>query len=456
MQCPKCNALYQREKNVPLLLIKCGHTLCDQCAAKAFDGKSIICAECHSQSQITALSSLPKNMALLAMSQASPPAASLPADSHPPASEEVLCPLHKKKLEAFCQDDRALLCIDCILLDGHKSHDISPIGQASAKERADLQLEIEVAAKQEETLNLLASDLGNFRADLNEKANGKREKITAVFKEITNVIHERESVLKQNISNILEKEEDLLNTTSTKIQEQLKSIAAFRKDAAQISEESNCALLQRSRDRRQQAAEANKPSPNIVFSVNFPDVRKETELTTLWKLLSPQSAKQPGSGIYATTASYANKRTERKGSFKSHQDSHMQKFSKDKKRQGNDAATSVMEKILSPRRDGFPEGRNKFSRQPVPTLNSSILSSISNISIQTSKSAIQKEECKVSRPAAGKKSDPAEITPEPETETGVSVGVVPTALITMPAPAAQTTPGSPAEKYPRILDKVEV
>lgn len=37
------------------------------------------------------------------------------------------CILHSKKLEAFCEKDASLLCIDCILSDQHKGHDIFSI-----------------------------------------------------------------------------------------------------------------------------------------------------------------------------------------------------------------------------------------------------------------------------------------------------------------------------------------
>ena len=30
-------------------------------------------------------------------------------------------------IEAFCEKDKSLLCIDCILEDGHKNHEISSI-----------------------------------------------------------------------------------------------------------------------------------------------------------------------------------------------------------------------------------------------------------------------------------------------------------------------------------------
>ena len=44
------------------------------------------------------------------------------------------CKLHPtKKIEAFCEKDYKLLCIDCILSDRHKNHEIVSIAKASEK-----------------------------------------------------------------------------------------------------------------------------------------------------------------------------------------------------------------------------------------------------------------------------------------------------------------------------------
>jgi hypothetical protein len=39
----------------------------------------------------------------------------------------IECETHFKKIEAFCMQDKVILCIDCILNDGHKNHEINSI-----------------------------------------------------------------------------------------------------------------------------------------------------------------------------------------------------------------------------------------------------------------------------------------------------------------------------------------
>ena len=47
----------------------------------------------------------------------------------------LYCDSHNKKLEAFCDLDKKLLCIDCILNENHKTHEILSLEKASLKEK---------------------------------------------------------------------------------------------------------------------------------------------------------------------------------------------------------------------------------------------------------------------------------------------------------------------------------
>ena len=54
-------------------------------------------------------------------------------------SGATCCKLHPtKKIEAFCEKDFKLLCIDCILSDRHKNHEIVSIAKASEKHQSYL------------------------------------------------------------------------------------------------------------------------------------------------------------------------------------------------------------------------------------------------------------------------------------------------------------------------------
>jgi len=57
----------------------------------------------------------------------------------------TLCNSHSKKIEAFCLRDRAILCIDCILSEEHKGHEINSIQKAAEQERERLAMKFREA-----------------------------------------------------------------------------------------------------------------------------------------------------------------------------------------------------------------------------------------------------------------------------------------------------------------------
>jgi len=132
MECFKCHLPYNDNENCPRLLIACGHSLCQTCLHKAFSQSTVVCPECQTVNKASQLSDFPKNLALLHIKP--PPSSSLekkhqPRDTSPGVSNNnyPLCKKHKKRIEAFCENDRQLLCITCILEEGYKNQEICSI-----------------------------------------------------------------------------------------------------------------------------------------------------------------------------------------------------------------------------------------------------------------------------------------------------------------------------------------
>ena len=59
---------------------------------------------------IESIAMLPKNLALI---------------SHDTGKD--MCVRHHKKYEAYCEKENMLICIECILQDGHKNHEMDSI-----------------------------------------------------------------------------------------------------------------------------------------------------------------------------------------------------------------------------------------------------------------------------------------------------------------------------------------
>jgi len=124
---------------VPRLLIACGHSICAKCAKLLFTNGGIICPECATENFAQSVSHFPKNLALLEIKKKSP------KNKRPPGRMRLesiavdpaqVCSKHNKRIEAFCEKERELLCVTCILEDGHRQHKISSIQKAAEKEKS--------------------------------------------------------------------------------------------------------------------------------------------------------------------------------------------------------------------------------------------------------------------------------------------------------------------------------
>jgi hypothetical protein len=114
MLCSHCQREFNDKLNVPRLLVVCGHTLCESCCYRLHANNRVDCPECHTPTFIESVGLLPKNLALIAR------------DRDRDTSRD-LCGKHHKKYEAFCEKENMLICIECILQDGHKNHEMDSI-----------------------------------------------------------------------------------------------------------------------------------------------------------------------------------------------------------------------------------------------------------------------------------------------------------------------------------------
>lgn len=128
MKCEGCSKEYNGQKRTPRFLIKCGHSICQKCLKRLFADGCIICPSCDTANYAQGLEDFPVNMALIEedKEEGSPQRKS----SGEEEDQGSKCPKHGKKyegnlfLQAFCEDDKSLICINCILEGGYQSRKI--------------------------------------------------------------------------------------------------------------------------------------------------------------------------------------------------------------------------------------------------------------------------------------------------------------------------------------------
>ncbi len=354
MECPKCKLQFDTRLRIPLLLPQCGHTLCQSCVEKVLSEGRIICSECGKPSSgILSPSALPRNIVLL---QLAAPKDQAQAGTTATA-EEICCSVHGKKLEAFCEDDMRLLCIDCILVDGHKAHEICPIPSSSERERGRVRQGLGTAKKVEADLTLLLSNMEKYETKMGETAGQRQGKVAEVFAEIVKTIRDYEEGLKSGISRMLQKERDQLNETRESIRLQMKAIQEFQLDVGNVSNESDCELLQRSATRREKSQRAGKAPPTVLLALSFPEVVKDKELANVWKVFFPNLctsaavAYRPASSMlhYARRVPGAQRNCVSRGSTRPKERAGLTRSSITNQTVSSSRAESC---VLSPRRSG--------------------------------------------------------------------------------------------------------
>ncbi len=302
-----------------MLLIGCGHTLCRACALRLFSASALLCPECKSVSSVHDINELPKNMALLAMANqchiydaaatSSVVAAARPADV-------PLCPEHRKEIEAFCEEDDLLVCIDCILLSSHKGHAIGPIPQSSQKRRTEMAKACVAADKLGEALGSLLASATSFRMETSATAGNRKEQINRIYEDIVGAALERKKLLHQEIDLALSKQQEWVDQKIASIKKQLDSISSLKHEVQLMSNENDIAFLEKSRPRKALAAEATVSVPRLNLTPIFPEISREKEVAALCRafahlqaanksssssgLRSPKKAVSPKSGLGPT------------------------------------------------------------------------------------------------------------------------------------------------------------
>ena len=66
---------------------------------------------------------------------------------------QYACEVHGKGIQGYCQTDRQVLCIDCILSGTHKNHEICSIDKAAKQERDALTLKFQKSQVLQDLIN---------------------------------------------------------------------------------------------------------------------------------------------------------------------------------------------------------------------------------------------------------------------------------------------------------------
>lgn len=220
MNCKQCNQIYNNTFNIPQLLPRCGHTVCSACLQQNFASGRYRCFECNVINFAEIVEDFPKNLSLLNMTSPnktnkgyseqtrkigkcdnySDNFSSIRDDTSTLGNFGVnffksddICLFHKKPVEAFCMDEKMLLCVQCLIDKTHHCHKVVDIVQAYEKVKLNVFKKLnDLDSKNIFISNDFPSKLNGVVSEINQQYRHSVDKIEFQFKELKDMINKRQ------------------------------------------------------------------------------------------------------------------------------------------------------------------------------------------------------------------------------------------------------------------------
>jgi influenza virus NS1A-binding protein len=141
---------------------------------------------------------------------------------------------------------KQVLCIDCILNDGHKNHEINSIEKATGIEKNLFYDFLKRSMEIEDKVKAQNMDIDNHFLMVRNQANTNKDTISRIFNSVRQLINQRENELKSKIADVLDNEETYLNEKKDRLNNQLVTINEFKRQSRIIDSNSDITVLQSS------------------------------------------------------------------------------------------------------------------------------------------------------------------------------------------------------------------
>ena len=283
MECPECKQEFDEEIKIPRILTACGHTICETCLKTRYKKKNIICPQCSVTTIASNLSVLPSNLALIQLKQKK--------------NTIENCSKHNKSIEAYCCTDKTLVCVICLLEDGHKSHELTTVPKAAKKCRDLIVNYAQIAAFNLEFIIKESKDIEEKQNNLMVSYNNLIKDFTVIFDILKKILIEKETQIKEKLKKILNDEVAALNNKNNLLQKHSQNIEKFKNESL-LAENDNDVDFISSFPKREELAKAATTKLQPISKIDlFSSFSVETEVADLIKLIQnkffPKSKAKP-------------------------------------------------------------------------------------------------------------------------------------------------------------------
>ncbi|KAL4442810.1 hypothetical protein ABPG74_010699 [Tetrahymena malaccensis] len=207
----------------------------------------------------------------------------------------AICQKHFKKFEAYCEDDQILLCITCILEDGHRQHSIDSIENSVQKQKQKQSEFFDQSRQQEKKAISIMQQIDANLKDLSSQAQVQLSEICSFFSEVKKIINEKESKLKSKVQDALLDQENQMKQLEKYYQNHISDVNEFQTLYRQCSVMQDVEYLKSLQKTKQIMSKINQVQQ--VDKIEFKQIQnffsKDSELHALTKqMLSLQSLNQ--------------------------------------------------------------------------------------------------------------------------------------------------------------------
>lgn len=114
--------------------------------------------------------------------------------------ENRKCPTHKEVLKYYCTEDSTCICVTCRLDGNHQEHQVESLDQASEREKQNLRNLLQNMTSSRAETEKKAQTLKAHIKCIQNKAVGKRKKVTAIFSDLKTQLDGLEKTVLAKIS----------------------------------------------------------------------------------------------------------------------------------------------------------------------------------------------------------------------------------------------------------------
>ena len=294
--CFICKIAFNSQTRMPKLLPDCGHSLCSQCLQSLLSSTKHECPLCSEGFSQENMMNFPNNLQLICPTLKKSASFEVKTkekqffhqekqfflqekqlffeesnsiyEENPSFFEEkseksllesaksskktLICPIHKRKLEAFCRLDKKAVCLSCLLENHHRFHEVIPLKDAILDQKykiLDFLKESDILKENLEKRYF--SQLLSAKQALKVSYEDSLENLRDFFNRIHAFLQEKQGEIQEKILLEYEKEENRMKTLEKNGVSLLNSLEEFRLEYNEMKKTPDLELFRWSLEKEQ-------------------------------------------------------------------------------------------------------------------------------------------------------------------------------------------------------------